>query len=115
MPMPPGLPISKAKAKTKKAARLKTGMVSTNYPQVDLIARWKVPFYDDSSGAQYNVPGYCIVFTNSTDGSYSNYVISTATNLFDWQVFTQGRDNRRTVEVWDFSGRPAAFWKFLNF
>lgn len=77
-----------------------------------IIRAWTVPFLEATTELEHAVPGFHISFVNSINGEFRSYELSTSTNLVDWELVVKATDNRPTVEVWDFTGRPIGFWKF---
>lgn len=77
-----------------------------------IIRAWTVPFLDADTMQKQVVPGFHVSFVSSTNEEFRSYELSTSTNMVDWELVVKATDNRPTVEVWDFTGRPIGFWKF---
>ena len=77
-----------------------------------IIRAWTVPFLDVAWAQTQSISGFHASFINSTNGEFRSYTLSTSSDLKNWELVVKATDNRPTVEVWDFTGRPIGFWKF---
>lgn len=120
---PPPLPTSRSAVKAapalvaERAARsafvvrtVATLTGQTNAPPT--LAPWSVLFMDMTTGGEYRVPGYRITFQTGTNGQ--PYEIATSTDLKTWDTVASGTNRKPTVEIWDFSQRTNAFWRYKS-